>query len=81
MARPLMQEAQNVASTFVPPPPAGLADLPFDSPARRLQQELERALSGAGEPRWSARRSLGFVVVTNGAFWIAAVWALKTILS
>lgn len=81
MARPLMQEAQNVASTFDRTSPAGAADLSFDGGARRLQQELERALSGAGEPRWSARRSLGFIVVTNGAFWIAAVWALKTILS
>jgi len=81
MAQPLMQEAQNVASTFVPRTPAPLDGAGVDSPARRLQQELERALAGAGEPRWSARRSLGFIVMTNGAFWIAAVWALRGALS
>jgi len=75
-----MQEAQNVASTFVPRTPAP-PHATGDGPARHLQQELERALSGAGEPRWSARRSLGFIVMTNGAFWIAAVWGLKAVLS
>lgn len=80
MAQPLMQEAQNAASTFVPRSPAPL-NVAGASPARRLQQELERALSGAGEPRWSARRSLSFVAMANGAFWIALVWTLRTSLS
>lgn len=80
MAQPLMQEAQNGASTFVPRSPAPL-DVGGESPARRLQQELERALAGAGEPRWSARRSLGFIVATNGAFWIALIWSLRAVLS
>lgn len=77
MGQPLMQEAQNVASSFEPAPAAARSG-GGDSPARRLQQELERALSGAQDPRWSARRSLGFVVMTNGAFWIALVWGLRT---
>lgn len=63
------------------PPPAPLAPPPLDDgPARRLQQELERALSGApAEPRWSPRRSAAFIVVTNALAWTALIWGLRAV--
>ncbi|WP_133254269.1 hypothetical protein [Phenylobacterium deserti] len=53
---------------------ADAASLQGDNPVRRMQRELAVAMSGAGEPRWSARRTLGFVVLTNGLFWAALIW-------
>ncbi|MFN3583212.1 MAG: hypothetical protein ACK4TT_04670 [Phenylobacterium sp.] len=51
-----------------------------DGPARRLQQELERALVGApAEPRWSARRSLALIVATNALLWLALLWGLRAL--
>lgn len=50
------------------------------SPARRLQLELEQALAGAPpEPRWSARRSLAFMVVSSCALWGGAIWLIRTL--
>jgi hypothetical protein len=51
------------------------------SPARRLQLELERTWANS-EPvhRWSARRSLLFIVLTNGLLWTALVWGVTRII-
>jgi hypothetical protein len=76
-----MKEAQCIASIEEPARAFAAVNVAFDSPARRLQQELERAMSGAGEQRWSARRSLGFIVLTNGAVWIALIWTIRAALS
>ena len=50
---------------------------PGDNPVGRLQRELEIAMAGAGEPRWSARRTLAFMVLTNGVFWAALIWGVS----
>ena len=52
----------------------------IESPARRLQLELERTWATA-EPvnRWSARRSLFFIVLTNGLLWTALIWGVARI--
>jgi hypothetical protein len=56
-----------------------VADLAgVESPARRLQHDLERHWEAVGEPRWSARRTLAFVVLTNGTFWAALIYGLRT---
>ena len=44
----------------------------IDSPAMRLQQRVADAYA-RGEARWSARRTLAFIIVTCGGFW-ALVW-------
>ena len=44
---------------------------PIASPALALQSALADAFEDYdGEPRWSARRTLAFAVVTCGAFWM-----------
>lgn len=59
------------------PAGASAAGAQDDGPARRLQQELERALVGApAAPRWSARRSLALIVATNALLWLALTWGL-----
>lgn len=52
----------------------------IESPARRLQLELERswATERPGD-RWSARRSLFFIVLTNGLLWMALIWGVARI--
>lgn len=47
-----------------------------ESPARRLQQELAFTLAQP-EGRWSARRTLAFVVLSNGLFWAALVLTIR----
>ena len=44
-----------------------------ESPARRLQLELEQSWSAAEQPRWSTRRALSFIVLTNLALWAALI--------
>lgn len=49
------------------------------SPARDLQESLTRSLQAVPSQitaggRWSPRRTLSFLLVTNGAFWLTAVW-------
>ena len=47
-----------------------MAHDPVASPALALQSALSDAFAGVDlEPRWSARRTLAFAVVTCGAFW------------
>jgi hypothetical protein len=39
-----------------------------------LRLRLEQELSTPPEQKWSVRRTVGFLVLVNGAFWIAALW-------
>jgi hypothetical protein len=39
--------------------------------------ELERSLANSGDGRkWSARRSLVFILATNGVLWTVLVWGV-----
>jgi len=47
-----------------------MAQDPVASPALALQSALSDAFAGVDiAPRWSARRTLAFAVITCGAFW------------
>ncbi len=76
--RPLTAEAIAEHQTLSPEPvlrAARLAlpsDLGAESPALRLQDQLRRSLEASPQDNWSARRTLAFVLVSCGAFWIAA---------
>lgn len=49
-----------------------------ESPARRLQEQLEWSLLDAADTnRWSHRRTAAFVIVTCGSFWIAAALLVR----
>jgi hypothetical protein len=51
-----------------------------ESPARQLQQDLSGAWrAGSREERWSARKTVGFIVVTCGLFWAAVAVAVVNI--
>lgn len=52
-----------------------------ESPARRLQIELERTWPTAcDEERWSPRRSLSFILITSALLWGALVWGVTAII-
>ncbi len=87
MVQPLSSAAGRLAPRTAVPvsgaPSVRLAD-DFDadaveSPARRLQQTIEFQLSGADEPRWSARRTLAFLLVTNGLFWAGVALVVRAV--
>jgi hypothetical protein len=48
-------------------------------PARRMQAWLGHLTASVAEPRWSARRTLGFILAACAAAWMligAGVWYL-----
>ena len=51
---------------------ASTEDLGGESPARRLQDQLRESLSPSTQTPWSARKTVAFVALTCGSFWIAA---------
>lgn len=62
---------------------------PVPSPALNLQQHLDRRLEASsywrragrawfGDQRWSTRRSLAFILVSNSIAWALIVWAAIT---
>jgi hypothetical protein len=51
------------------------------SPARRLQRDLRLAYAQDAQGRWSARRSLGFILLTNGLFWAGLAYGVRGVLS
>jgi hypothetical protein len=62
-----------------PRPRAAQADdLPEESPARRLQQQLDMAWNNEPD-HWSARRTLAFSTLVCGAFWLGAALAFRAI--
>ncbi len=75
---PAQPKLQQPGDVFYPHEPQALPRLgpnltearaqdPVASPALALQSALAEAFES--EPRWSARRTLAFAVVTCGAFW------------
>ena len=46
-------------------------DLAHASPALMLRERLETQVGLAARPRWSHRRTIAFLVVVNGAFWVS----------
>jgi len=63
--------------------PWAAADLdaqPQHSPARALQHELARRLAQDEAPRWSPRRTLLFILVTCGSFWLATALVIGRLL-
>lgn len=84
-AKPKPKTAEVVATSFISSPepalrPARLAsaeDLAGESPARRLQDQLRESLSPRAPTQWSARKTVAFVAVTCGSFWIAAALLLQ----
>ena len=52
---------------------------PVASPALALQSALSEAFES--EPRWSARRTLGFAVITCGAFWMGVGLVVARVLA
>jgi hypothetical protein len=76
---PIRQEPSTEALLPVEPPrieprEAEQADPGQPSPALLLRLRLEQELSTPPEQKWSVRRTVGFLVIVNGAFWIAALW-------
>ena len=58
--------------------PERLAQDGLESPAIALQRRVEKAYRQS-EQRWSARRTLLFIVTVCGAFWAAAAMILLSL--
>jgi hypothetical protein len=79
-AKPKPKTAEVVATPFISSPEpaprsarlASAEDLGGESPARRLQDQLRESLSPPAPTQWSARKTVAFVALTCGSFWIAA---------
>lgn len=50
-----------------------------ESPARRLQLDLEENLAKPSPDRWSARRSLLFIFAANALLWTGVVAGLRSL--
>ena len=48
----------------------------FESPARRLQLQVEAALLPP-QTKWSPRQTTLFLLLTNGLFWMGLVWGVR----
>jgi hypothetical protein len=51
----------------------------IDSPARQLQRQLEDAWGDPTPARWSARRSLTFIVGVNLLLWAGLIAAVRAV--
>ncbi|MFC4723674.1 hypothetical protein AB6B38_03380 [Glycocaulis abyssi] len=94
-ARALPGDADGLAVETQPAPllDAAMASTPpVPSPAHDLQRHLDTQLTGfsfqltdtdllAGTGRWSMRRTLAFVVISNGLAWTALAWLAAAILA
>jgi hypothetical protein len=49
-------------------------------PAKALQGLLAERVANPAERRWSPRKTLGFVVLTCGGFWLATGLVLRALL-
>jgi hypothetical protein len=59
--------------------PAHGGSVPTDSPARMLQETLERSWQEAPQERWSGRQTLAFVMVINGLFWASLICGVRAL--
>jgi hypothetical protein len=68
------------------------ASLAHPSPALALQSQLDHQLAGLvaqhhrpssvpGHARWSARRTLAFIVASNTVAWVLAAWAVSSVMT
>jgi len=67
------EAAPKVAPSIEQPTFARLAaedDYGFESPALALQARVGAAVAAAEQPKWSYRKTAGFLMVVNGAFWM-----------
>jgi hypothetical protein len=71
------QEPVQQAFAWEPAEGAGAVE----SPARRLQLELERSLAPERGAKWSTRRSLAFILATNAGLWIALIAGARALLA
>jgi hypothetical protein len=60
-------------------PSADLEPGAFESPARRLQLQVEAALAAPRADSWSARQTTAFLMLTNGLFWAGLVWGVRAL--
>jgi hypothetical protein len=60
-------------------PSAELEPGAFESPARRLQLQVEAAMAAPAHDKWSARQTTAFLLLTNGLFWVGLVWGVRTL--
>ena len=51
-----------------------------ESPARRMQLQIEQALVEAPGRRWSPRKTLAFIVLFNSIAWLAISWVIANLL-
>ena len=93
VAKPAVRPDRNARPDTDGPPPHtprpmvqadAAAHPPSASPARDMQVELSAAfgdvLAQADAARWSARRTLALLVLSCGAFWMAAAAGLVTLI-
>jgi hypothetical protein len=59
--------------------PAGEETPGIESPARRLQAEIEQSWAAPETRRWTARRTVAFVVVSNVILWAAIIAGVRAI--
>ena len=69
--------ARASARTGRPARAASSDDAAVLSPALGLQVQLAERLNSAPSKSWSTRRTWGFILVTCGAFWLAAALLMK----
>lgn len=74
------RKLQPVATPVVAPPAtpaaapsarvAGPEDMAHASPALALQEQLQARVVLTAHGKWSYRRTFGFLMLVNGAFWV-----------
>jgi hypothetical protein len=70
---PSIEAPPSLEPARIEPREADQGDLSQPSPALLLRLRLEEELSTPPEQKWSPRRTVAFLVLVNGAFWIAAI--------
>ena len=66
-----------ISGSSVGPQLASDEAAPVPSHVHQLQDHLARRLDTPAPAKWSARASIGLVLLTCGAFWVAAFLAMQ----